>query len=50
MLGSDDPDGVVNLELESALATDFKYDPGQVDTVVIHQQYELNQSRPCIRG
>ncbi len=50
LLGSDDPDGVVNIELESALATDFKYDPGRVDTAVIHQQDELNQTRPCVRG
>jgi hypothetical protein len=49
-LGADDPDGVVNIELESALATNQKYDPQQVDTVVIHQQYDLNQVRPCIRG
>jgi len=50
MLGSDDPDGVVNIELESALAAGFKYDPGRVDTAVIHQQDELNQPRPCLRG
>ena len=50
ILGSDDPDGVVNIELESALATGFAYDPSQVDTAVIHQQYELNQTRPCLRG
>ncbi len=50
VLGSDDPDGVVNIELESALATDFKYDAGRVDTAVIHQQYELNQTAPCLRG
>jgi hypothetical protein len=50
MLGSDDPDGVVNIELESALATDFKYDPSHVDTAVIHQQDDLNQPRPCIRS
>jgi hypothetical protein len=50
VLGSDDPDGVVNIELESALATGFAYDPEQVDTAVIHQQYELNQTRPCLRG
>jgi hypothetical protein len=50
VLGSDDPDGVVNIELESALATGFAYDPKRVDTAVIHQQYELNQSRPCLRG
>ena len=50
LLGSDDPDGVVNLELESALATNFKYDGNHVDTVVLHQQDELNQTRPCVRG
>jgi len=50
MLGPDDPDGVVNIELESALAVDFKYDPGHIDTAVIHQQDDLNQPRPCIRG
>ena len=50
LLGPDDPDGVVNIELESALATDFKYDAGRVDTAVIHQQYELNQTAPCLRG
>ncbi len=50
MLGSDDPDGVVNIELESALATGFKYDPGHIDTAVIHQQDDLNQPRPCIRS
>ena len=50
ILGPDDPDGVVNIELESALATGFKYDAGRVDTVVIHQQYELNQTAPCLRG
>ncbi len=49
-LGTDDPDGVVNIELESALASGFKYDPTQVDTAVIHQQYELRQTRPCIRS
>jgi hypothetical protein len=49
-LGADDPDGVVNIELESALASGFKYDPTQVDTAVIHQQYELRQTRPCIRS
>jgi hypothetical protein len=49
-LGSDDPDGVVNIELESALATDFKYDPGHVDTAVIHQQDDLNVPRPCLRS
>ena len=50
ILGADDPDGVVNVELESALATDFKYDAGRVDTAVLHQQYELNQTAPCLRG
>jgi hypothetical protein len=50
LLGADDPDGVVNIELESALATGFTYNPGQVDTAVIHQQYELRQTRPCIRS
>jgi hypothetical protein len=50
VLGHDDPDGVVNIELESALATDFKYDGSHVDTVIIHQQYELNQPRTCIRS
>jgi hypothetical protein len=50
MLGADDPDGVVNIELESALADGFQYDPGKVDTAVIHQQYELRQTRPCIRS
>jgi hypothetical protein len=50
LLGADDPDGVVNIELESALATDFKYDPTRIDTAVIHQQYELRQTRPCIRS
>jgi len=50
ILGSDDPDGVVNVELESALATDFKYDPGKVDTVVIHQQDDLNVPRSCVRS
>jgi hypothetical protein len=50
ILGGDDPDGVVNIELESALATGFKYDSGKVDTAVIHQQYELRQTRPCIRS
>ena len=50
VLGADDPDGVVNIELESALATDFKYDAGRVDTAVLHQQYELNQTAPCLRG
>lgn len=50
MLGSDDPGGVVNIELESALAISFKYDPSHVDTAVIHQQDELNQPRPCLRS
>lgn len=50
MLGSDDPDGVVNIELESALATAFRFDPARVDTAVIHQLDELNQPRPCVRG
>jgi hypothetical protein len=50
VLGSDDPDGVVNIELESALAVNFKYDGSHVDTVVLHQQDELNQTRPCIRS
>lgn len=50
LLGSDDPDGVVNIELESALATGFRYDLNHVDTVVLHQQDELNQTRPCIRS
>ena len=50
ILGSDDPDGVVNVELESALATNFKYDGNHVDTVVLHQQDDLNQTRPCIRS
>jgi hypothetical protein len=49
-LGGDDPDGVVNIEFESVLAANQKYDPKQVDTVVIHQQYNLNEVRPCIRG
>ena len=50
LLGKDDPQGVVNVELESALVPDFKYDATRVDTVVIHQQYDLNQVRPCLRG
>jgi hypothetical protein len=50
LLGSDDPDGVVNIELESALAVNFKYDPGNVDTAIIHQQADLNVPRPCARG
>jgi hypothetical protein len=50
VLGSDDPDGVVNIELESALAAGFAYDPKRVDTAVIHQQYDLNQTRPCLRS
>jgi len=48
-LGQDDPQGVVNIELESALAPNFKYDGGQVDTVVVHQLYALNQSSACLR-
>jgi hypothetical protein len=48
-LGQDDPQGVVNIELESALAANFKYDGGQVDTVVVHQLYALNQSSACLR-
>ena len=48
-LGADDPQGVVNIELESALAPNFKYDGGQVDTVVVHQLYALNQSSACLR-
>lgn len=50
VLGSDDPQGIVNVELESALAPSQAYDPNQVDTAVIHQQYDLNQVRPCLRG
>ena len=50
ILGRDDPDGVVNIELESALANNFNYDGGHVDTVVLHQQDDLNQTRPCIRS
>lgn len=48
-LGQDDPQGVVSIELESALAADFKYDGGHVDTVVVHQLYGLNQSSACLR-
>jgi hypothetical protein len=50
LLGVDDPDGVVNVELESALAPNFVYDDNNVDTVVIHQQYDLGETQPCIRG
>ena len=50
LLGSDDPDGVVNIELESALAANFKYDATNVDTAIIHQQADLNVPRPCARG
>ena len=50
VLGGDDPDGVVNIELESALATGFRYDLKHVDTVILHQQDELNQTRACIRS
>jgi hypothetical protein len=49
LLGSDDPDGVVNIELESALAPNFTYNPTAVDTAVIHQQYNLHETRDCIR-
>ena len=49
-LGGDDPQGIVNVELESALTSGQTYDPNQVDTMVIHQQYDLNQVRPCLRG
>jgi hypothetical protein len=50
LLGTDDPDGVVNIELESALAPDFKYDGSAIDTAVIHQQYNLHETRSCLRG
>jgi hypothetical protein len=50
VLGTDDPDGVVNIELESALATNFKYDGSHVDTIVLHQQDELKQVQPCVRN
>jgi hypothetical protein len=50
LLGADDPDGVVNIELESALAPSFAYDDNKVDTAVIHQQYNLGETQPCIRG
>ena len=49
-LGKDDPQGVVNVELESALAGDFKYDAGRVDTAVIHQLFAVNQTSACVRG
>jgi len=49
-LGSDDPDGVVNIELESALTANFKYDGSHVDTAVIHQLFAVNQSSSCLRG
>jgi hypothetical protein len=49
-LGKDDPDGVVNVELESALAPNFTYDSSRVDTVILHQQYNLGETQPCIRG
>jgi hypothetical protein len=49
-LGVDDPEGVVNVELESALAANFKYDHNRVDTAVIHQLYAVNQSSACLRG
>jgi hypothetical protein len=48
-LGADDPQGVVNVELESALATNFKYDGSRVDTAVIHQLFDVNQSSACLR-
>jgi len=50
LLGADDPDGVVNIELESALQPGFKYDGNSVDTAVIHQQYDLGQTQACIRS
>ena len=50
LLGADDPDGVVNIELESALAANFAYDDNSVDTAVLHQQYNLGETQPCIRG
>jgi hypothetical protein len=49
-LGADDPEGIVNIELESALAANFKYDGNHVDTAVIHQLFALNQSSDCLRG
>jgi hypothetical protein len=49
-LGADDPEGVVNIELESALAPDFKYNGNRVDTAVIHQLFAVNQSSACLRG
>lgn len=50
LLGVDDPDGVVNIELESALAPNFAYDDNHVDTAVIHQQYDLGETQSCIRN
>ena len=49
LLGPDDPDGVVNIELESALQAGFKYDDNNVDTAVLHQQYNLGETQPCLR-
>jgi len=49
MLGVDDPDGVVNIELESALAPNLAYSDNKVDMALIHQQYNLGETQPCIR-
>ena len=50
LLGDDDPDGVVNIELETALAPGFRYDDRSVDTAVLHQQYNLGETEACLRG
>jgi len=50
VLGPDDPDGAVNVELDSTLQYGFRYRPDAVDTVAIHQLNALNSSAPCLRG